>query len=206
MVFQEGGSDSSFLADASLLKDATMQSLQGFFLVAAPRLAESNFYHTVVLMVSHDAKGALGLVLTRPSNSPIGEVWEQLTEEECDHHDPIYIGGPVEGPLMAVHQEPDCSEQEIVQGVHFTTDRDHLGQILGQHERPFRIFSGYSGWSAGQLERELKAGGWLTVPATVDWIFSDDDELWKEVSQAIGLELLQRTLRPKHVPEDASAN
>ena len=183
-----------------------MESLQGYFLVAAPRLAESNFYHSVVLMVSHNEQGALGLVINRPSNSPIGEVWEQLTEEECDHDAPIYIGGPVEGPLMAVHQEADCAEQEIVQGVHFTTDRDHLGTILAQHERPFRIFSGYSGWSPGQLERELKAGGWLTVPATIDWIFSDDDELWKQVSQAIGLDLLQRTLRPKHVPLDASAN
>lgn len=183
-----------------------MDSLQGYFLVAAPRLAESNFYHTVVLIVSHSEQGALGVVINRPSSSPIGEVWEQLTEEACDHPDPIFIGGPVEGPLMAIHQDESCSEEEIIPGVHFTADRAHLGTILSQHGRPFRVFSGYSGWAPGQLERELKAGGWLTVPANVERIFSDDEEIWKEVSSEIGLDLLHRTLRPKHVPFDASVN
>lgn len=183
-----------------------MSSLQGCFLVASPRLPDVNFYQSVVLMVHHNEQGALGVVLNRPSNHLLAEIWEQLSGEPCDSDEPIYIGGPVEGPVMAIHGLPECSEDEIISGVYFASDRDHLKTIVGQAERPFRIFNGYSGWAPGQLENELAAGGWLTTPATDDIVFSRDDEMWKHVAGAIGLEILSRAARPKHVPNDVTAN
>lgn len=183
-----------------------MKSLQGSFLVASPILPDANFFRSVVLMVHHDDEGALGVVLNRPTNYTLRDIWERLTGDPCDSAELLYVGGPVSGPVMAVHSLPEHSEDEILPGVFFASDRDNLRAIVGQRERPFRVFNGYSGWAAGQLEGELKAGGWLTTPARREIVFSHDDELWKHVAGAIGLEILSKAAKLGHPPGDVSAN
>jgi putative transcriptional regulator len=183
-----------------------MSSLAGHFLVAAPRLPDPNFFRSVVLMVHHTDEGAVGVVLNRPSNVRLVDVWEEATGQPCKSRRPIYVGGPVEGPPMAVHRRADCSEQEIVPGVYFTSDLDRVQQILAHEEEAYRIFSGYSGWAPRQLEGELEAGGWLTLPATDDLIFADDETMWKRIAELIGLQIMGSTLGIPHVPDDASLN
>lgn len=183
-----------------------MKSLQGHFLVAAPRLSDSNFYRTVVLMVQHDDEGAMGLVLNRPLDHTIGDVWQRVTNEPCECDQPLYLGGPVAGPLIAVHNVRDCSESEVMPGVYLATQRATLERLFQSGGR-FRLFSGYSGWSGGQLEDELQAGGWLTVAAEVEQVFTaDDDELWRQVSGKIGEGILRGSLRLRHVPDDPRVN
>ena len=80
-----------------------MKSLKGHFLVASPHLADANFYRSVVLMIQHDEDGAVGLVLNRPTDNTIAEVWEMISESPCDVQGCVSIGGPVAGPLMALH-------------------------------------------------------------------------------------------------------
>lgn len=185
-----------------------MSSLAGFFLVAAPRLPDPNFLRSVVLMIQHSEEGAFGLVLNRPSNVRLVDVWEEATGQPCASRRPIYVGGPVEGPPMALHGRVDCGEQEVVPGVYFSADLDHLQQLLGGEGdgESYRVFSGYSGWAPEQLEGELEAGGWMTIPATAELIFADDDELWKHISELIGLDILTSTLGMPHMPTDASLN
>ena len=183
-----------------------MRTLAGHLLVASPELSDDNFYRTVVLIIHHDEQGAIGVVLNRPTGSTIREVWEALADEPCESEQPINVGGPVRGPLMAIHTNPEASENEILPGVFFATHRDRLNEIVREASQPFRIYNGYSGWAAGQLEGELKAGGWMVMPATFDYIFGDPDTMWRQASQEIGAQITTPLLRDVKPPEDPSRN
>ena len=112
----------------------------------------------------------------------------------------------VAGPLIAIHTEKSCSENQILPGVHLATQKHHLTQILARRDTPVRLFTGYAGWGSGQLEGELKVGGWLTLPATAEDIFSDPEHLWKKVTQHIGLDILSPTIKNSRLPDDPSVN
>jgi putative transcriptional regulator len=183
-----------------------MESLRAHLLVASPKLPDSNFFRSVVLMIQHTEDGALGVILNRPTNVTVGDVWSQIAEEPCENDQPINLGGPVEGPLLALHQQPAFSEGEVLPGVFLATQKENLRRIISRPKRPYRLFSGYAGWGGGQLEGELKFGGWLTVPATIDDIFGPSEELWKNVADKIGRQILGDKLKTKHVPQDPTLN
>src|SRR5688572_1282976 len=85
-----------------------MASLQGQFLVASPHLSDPNFYKSVVLMVKHDEEGAFGLILNRPTTNTVREIWRAVTEQDLECEQPIYMGGPVSGPLVCLHRMKSC--------------------------------------------------------------------------------------------------
>ena len=86
-----------------------MESLKGHLLVATRGLLDPNFTRTVILILGHGPEGAAGLVLNRPTDKTIGEVAEQVFEEEIDWDKPIHIGGPVPGPLVVLPARPSRS-------------------------------------------------------------------------------------------------
>lgn len=184
-----------------------MKSLQGQLLVASPHLLDTNFSRTVVLMVQHQPQGALGLVLNRPGPWRVHELWEKVGKGACPSTAPVGLGGPVEGPLMAVHQQPLFADAEVYPGLYFATRTDFLEKIVARTDGVFRLFVGFAGWGAGQLETELTAGGWLTAPAENRLIFDTDTaDIWKVVIEGIGSELMQSSLRIKNRPPDPTVN
>ncbi|MFI4877202.1 MAG: YqgE/AlgH family protein [Blastopirellula sp. JB062] len=184
-----------------------MQSLQGQLLVASPHLPDPNFLRTVILMVQHDAEGALGLVLTRPTELSLAELWQEVAAEEIDDHSLVLLGGPVQGPLMAVHSHSAASEIEILPGLYFSSEKENLETLVREKHEPKRLFIGYSGWGQQQLEAEMEAGGWLTLPAEAAHVFTTDVErLWKDVTGAIGAEIMRSTLHLKGMPNDPTMN
>jgi putative transcriptional regulator len=190
----------------SAWEDDVMDSLRGHFLVGSPYLSDPNFFRSVVLMIQHDEGGALGLVLTRPTDRSVADVWEMVTGEASACERAIYLGGPVAGPLMALHVHPEFAEADVVPGVYFSTQKDAIEQIVADEDQPWLLFSGYSGWGAGQLENELKVGGWLTVPAHAEDVFHEGDELWERLVSKIGQDILAPAIRASHVPPDPSCN
>lgn len=182
-----------------------MKRLSGEFLVASRHLRDPNFYRTVVLMVQHQEEGALGLVLNRPGDKRISDVWDKTGHAPCDNPQNIFIGGPVPGPLMAVHRCEELAEQTVLPGIFVTTGSEALDQLVRQEEI-FRLFAGHSGWGSGQLESELEMGGWLTSPADADDVFSDPESLWKTVTNRIGLKIIAPQLDPKRMPSDPRLN
>ena len=148
----------------------------------------------------------MGVVLNRSSDKTVREVWEMVGNDPCEREDPIYIGGPVPGPLVAVHTLAPFSEQEILPGLHVSTHRDALDLIVCNAQQPFRIFSGHAGWGEGQLDGELEVGGWLSSRATLEDVFSDDGKLWERVTQRIGLEIMIPDIPRKQRPDDPSMN
>jgi len=157
-------------------------SHSGWFLVARPSLRDPNFAQTVVLLLAHGDDGAFGLVLNRQIEAQ-GLPW------------PLYRGGPCPSPgVVLLHghpgwvQEPPEEEgagKEVVPGV-WVGNADGLeraAELDANDSGRFRVFTGYSGWGAGQLEGELAQGAWCLVRATADLVFETPaDELWNRLS------------------------
>jgi putative transcriptional regulator len=183
-----------------------MKSLQGHFLVASPHLADTNFYKGVVLLIKHDDEGAFGLILNRPMESTVAEVWKLVGKEDLDCPQPIFLGGPVSGPLVALHRLKAAAEAEVLPGVYFAAHKDKLQKLVRQTTKPYRFFTGYAGWAGGQLEEELTAGGWLTTKANKTVVFKSADDLWEQVTRTIGEGILSTAIKVKHVPKDPSLN
>jgi len=183
-----------------------MDSLEGQLLVASRYLLDSNFIKTVVLLVQHNDQGALGVVVNRPTCKTVKELWKEVGEARCESTQPVFLGGPVAGPIMAIHADRSLAEHEVVPGVFFAAKKPHLDQLVLHPEDRQKIFVGHAGWGPGQLESELQQGAWLTMPATVEHIFCHDSELWQQLSQRIGESLLTSTLKIKHIPPDPSVN
>ena len=183
-----------------------MENLQGHFLVASNDLLDANFLRTVVLIVQHGPDGALGLVLNRQTPTNLQQVWEQVGDSPCARNDLLSLGGPVSGPLMAVHTLASASDIEIIAGLYFTTGAESLRELATQPEPSARFFIGHAGWGPGQLEGELESGSWLTGPATIDTVFSAADDLWLRVTkQLVGSSLIS-ALNIKHVPPNPNWN
>lgn len=183
-----------------------MESLRSHLLIASPRLPDENFYHAVVLMIHHDESGAFGLVLNRPLYMTVSELWEMIGRESCDINEPVRQGGPVPGPLVALHTRPQYAETEILPGVYFAAGKEYLDKIVETHESPFRMFNGYSGWMSGQLEAELDAGGWLTLDAEYRHVFQEGDDLWDSLLRSIGRKITAPLVRNVGEPTDPSMN
>lgn len=158
----------------------------GNLLAAVPDLRDPNFFRSVVLVFQHDREGAAGLVLNRQLPATLQEVAREVLELEGEFPESMYWGGPVEGPLMALHQSVALAEHQVIPGLFFSLQKQNLQSLLERRDHPFRIFTGYAGWGPGQLERELEAGGWLTLPAAVEQAFAQPELLWQQVCEAIG--------------------
>lgn len=184
-----------------------MSSLQGHLLVAAPELRDPNFHRAVVLMVRHDAEeGALGVILNRPSRTPVREVWKEVSESPCQSDACLHLGGPVAGPLMAVHGDAELSEIEVAPGVYFCADLESLQRLLSLDDQPMKLFVGYAGWSPGQLEAEIEQGSWRAAPADAGQVFDSGDMLWERLLRQIAGQAMVELLGIKHVPQDPMMN
>ena len=163
-----------------------MESLQGKLLVSSPSLLDPNFRKTVVLVAHHDDEGAMGLVLSRPSEV-LAAVAVPLLEGIPGSDDPVFVGGPVQPEAFMVLAEFEDVEEAaapIMEGLGFMpadTEPDDLSI------KRLRLFAGYSGWGAGQLEAELAEPSWIVVDAETDDAFAEDpDQLWRTVLQRKG--------------------
>jgi putative transcriptional regulator len=184
-----------------------MNSLKGYVLVASPQLQDPNFVRTVILMLHHSEEGAFGVVLNRPAENTVKQLWEKVGEGSCDNEQLVNVGGPVSGPLMALHTDASAAEMEVFPGLYFAAQRENLEKIVRENQHPLRIFVGHAGWGEGQLERELQQGAWLTSPANPEYVFcGPETDLWKTVAKHIGDQLVMTALKIKHVPEDPSLN
>jgi putative transcriptional regulator len=157
----------------------------GRLLVANPRLPDPNFDRTVVLLLAHGEEGALGLVLNRPSRMDVAEPlpqWGHLAAEPAV----LFLGGPVQ------HQAVICLARnlpgggadgwkEVAPGV-ATLDLEQDPETVAGQVRQVRLFAGYAGWGAGQLEGEIDSGAWWVVDAEPEDAFTvEPADLWSRV-------------------------
>ena len=183
-----------------------MKPLSAHFLIASPQLLDPNFVKSVVLMIQHNDEGALGVIVNRPGEKTVKELWTEVGDAPCENVGPVCLGGPVPGPLLAVHTNQFFAEMEILPGVFLAATKGHLDELMLQEGDPVKVFLGHAGWGPGQLESELEAGAWFTTPASIEHIFYDGTDLWEKVTKTIGAATLQSMLHLKHMPDDPSVN
>ncbi|MAG56458.1 MAG: hypothetical protein CMJ83_09220 [Planctomycetes bacterium] len=160
----------------------------GRLLVAAKSLYDDNFHRTVILLCRcHPEMGALGLVLNRPTEIPVGRV---LPEEAAGRKEPLWIGGPVDGrSLWIVHRRGDLDDpgEEVIEGVWFGAASSLIEGVLATNApdaegTTFRLYVGYAGWGEGQLEQEMEADAWKVVPTGMATLFTGaTSSLWDDM-------------------------
>jgi len=185
-----------------------MRSLQGQLLLDGGKLVDTEFHRSVVLICKHDAEGAFGLVLNRPSEHKVGRALDDPLPEPVKHLS-VFLGGPVQPQTLSclVHDpsDNDPAESQVMPGVRLVHDLDNLAEAEDDFlaRSQFKFFAGYAGWSPGQLDNEMRKGAWLTHPATIDLVFHPQpQELWKRILLTKGLQY--RLLA--EAPDDASRN
>ncbi|WP_395140886.1 YqgE/AlgH family protein [Schlegelella aquatica] len=162
------------MADASASINLTNQ-----FLIAMPGMADDTFAGAVVYLCEHTEKGALGLVINKPIDIKLRNLFEKVDltlDREDLAEQPVYFGGPVQTERGFVLHEPVGghynSSLAIPGGLEMTTSKDVLEALAnGAGPKKVLVTLGYSGWAPGQLEDELARNGWLTVQAEPSIIF-----------------------------------
>jgi putative transcriptional regulator len=182
------------------------RNLEGKALVASPYLTETNFMRSVVFIVNHDEEGAFGLVLNRPTDLTVGQLLREALEVESDVADPIFCGGPVSGPVVALHNCGGVGATPCAPGIWFSEDQEELIAICQQAGCRYRFFDGYSGWAPQQLESELQHGGWLVWELEAGEVFSPAEDIWERAVKEIGRDILAGGIDPARIPNDPSAN
>ena len=175
------------------------QYLTGQFLIAMPAMDDPNFDRTVTYVCEHNDEGALGIVINRPIDMSLAEILAQMDLEIPDPalaEQLVLQGGPVQPERgFVIHDDGGAAgfsaTLDVQDGIKVTTSRDIL-EALAKGSGPQRavIALGYAGWGAGQLEAEMAANSWLTVPATPDIIFSVPFERrWEAAARLIGIDI-----------------
>jgi putative transcriptional regulator len=157
------------------------ESLRGQLLIAAPSLFDY-FRRTVVLVLEHSEEGAMGVVLNRESETRVAEAVPALASL-AEPEELVRIGGPVSPQaVVALGDFEDVGQAGThVVGSLGTLDPDAENESL----RRVRVYAGYAGWSAGQLDDELEAEAWLVLPARPEDPFEDGD-IWSEALRRKG--------------------
>ncbi len=157
-------------------------NLTNQFLIAMPGIGGETFAGTVIYLCEHTDKGALGLVINKPIDITLKNLFEKV-ELSLDRDDladtPVYFGGPVQTERgFVLHERLDgdgghyASSLKIPGGLEMTTSKDVLEALSsGAGPKKLLITLGYSGWSAGQLEDEMSRNSWINVEAAPDIIF-----------------------------------
>ena len=174
-----------------------MLSLQGYFLIATPKMPDPRFKEQVVYLCAHNEDGAMGLVVNQPlPDILLGEILQSFNLVAPDHDlPPVYLGGPVETNtayiLYSSEYGKPTSFMEISPTVRLTREPSVLEDIAcGEGPLKYLFLLGYAGWAPGQLENELGMDGWLTLPAEDEVLFdTPDHEKWQKAAQKFGIDI-----------------
>jgi putative transcriptional regulator len=178
-------------------------SLRGQLLVSAGSLFDPNFRQTVVLVGQHSEEGALGVVLNRPSALSVAEAFPSLLST-VPGGERLYVGGPVRpesAVLLAELAHPEWADVLVFGAIGFLVG--DVSEVAKAAIQRARVFAGYAGWGAGQLESEMAQNSWILDPARPEDVFGDNPEsLWERVLRRKGGPFT----RMARVPFDPSTN
>lgn len=168
-------------------------ALAGQLLVATPLLADGPFFRTVIAVLDHGAgSGALGVVLNQPMTVEVADVLA-VGPDVVSAPAVLFDGGPVspETAIAVGLPAPDAPAEAVAwrpsTPPYVTVDLDADPDVLARAVRRLRVFSGYAGWAAGQLEAEIDEGAWYVVDCLPDDVFGAEPEtLWRRVLRRQG--------------------
>jgi putative transcriptional regulator len=176
---------------------ASSDFLTNQFLIAMPALTEANFAQTVTFIWEHNAEGALGIIINRPLQMRLVDVFDQLkmpTAQGIEGDQPVLQGGPVQTDRgFVVHHVGQQWEhtRQISSRIQVTTSPDILSAMAqGTGPETALVALGYAGWSAGQLETEIAQNAWLTAPCDERILFDTPyEQRWRAAGRLLGVDL-----------------
>ncbi|WP_158222634.1 YqgE/AlgH family protein [Rhodopirellula sp. MGV] len=131
---------------------------------------------------------------------------EQTAKEVAKALGTIHFGGPLSGPVVAIHSSSAHAEAETGQGVYVAADRSVLETLVKQKPGPYRLIVGHLGWTSEQLQAECEAGYWHVIDATEQEVFTRDDMLWPTVIRRATTRSMARWLGIANLPQLAECN
>ena len=167
-----------------------ISAAMGHLLISEPFMMDPNFKRSVIILTEYSDAGAAGFVLNHQSDYLLGDILPEISYSEM----PVYIGGPVgNNTLHFIHHCPEKIPGgiEIWEGVYWGGDYEAVKELVTNYQLnadEIKFFTGYSGWTAGQLEDELRENTWIvTDKLSLDILFTHDEQsLWKDVVIGLG--------------------
>ena len=171
------------------IKPSVQRPAAGVLLVARRDMLSPGFAQSVVLLIKHDARGSLGVILNRPTRLSMQDALPDLDATQAARH-ALFLGGPVapQAILLLMRKEAVVEGVERVTGdITASTHPDVLQSLMTRKKSPkdLRAYIGYAGWAGGQLEAELARGAWHLAPATEEHVFGDEAELWEQLIEEL---------------------
>jgi len=171
--------------------------LTNHFLIAMPTLGDPNFFHTVTYICLHNEEGAMGIVINRPMDIELSELFEHMeikSENPYANRLPVFEGGPMQPQRGFVIHQPAGEWNAMItvnNELCITTSRDIIEAIAsGRGPQKALIALGYAGWGAGQLDQEMADNAWLTTPADHQILFqTPPEQRWHAAAAAMGVDL-----------------
>ena len=173
-----------------------VEALTGSFLISTPQMPDPRFEEQVILICAHSEEGAMGVAVNKPN--PYFSLEEILRSANLNVPDsplpPVYVGGPVEleSAFVLYRSEYRVEHQlEINKGLSLSRESKILEDISkGSGPDSYLFLLGYAGWGPGQLEAELLADGWLSLPASESIIFDiENQEKWRTAAMLYGIDI-----------------
>lgn len=182
--------------DSINTNDLREDSLRNHFLIAMPSLKDPVFAHTITYICEHSADGAMGIMVNHPLNLSLDEIFQQLDlpQNVTMGRQSVLSGGPVQverGFVLHPSGQKWESTVEISSTVSLTASRDIITDIAEDRGPSTALVAlGYAGWEAGQLEEEIAANAWLTVPADSNVLFHTPvEQRWNAAAKQLGIDL-----------------
>lgn len=163
---------------SSIAREQERKIEKGVFLVADLHLFDPNFSKTVVLITQHGPGGSVGVVVNRPTRTPLSRAFPSIPEFE-KRPETLFVGGPVQREAITVllrTEPPPQPAFPIFEKVYVAPEMKTLVDLIarGRPEDRFRVYSGYAGWGPGQLQGEVDRGDWRILPGDADLLFQEE--------------------------------
>lgn len=180
--------------------------VKGTLLIASPDIDSGLYFRSVILLCEHTPSGSFGLIINKTLEMELPEELVSLTKQSNPNVS-LCTGGPIQpNQMMLLHSSDALAEQalKICDGVYLGGDLQFLQEAINNPEGPHvRLCFGYTGWTAGQLEREFLNGDWFLYPASARHIFETPSEkMWQTILREMGGKYATLSM----IPEDLSLN
>jgi len=209
--------------------------LTGNLLVASSMVTDPMYAGGVCLIVHHDEENLIGVMLNRPLKPTPEALMAMLGEQPDPDETPagptnrltgsestppakpsmdelaspwrmLHFGGPLSGPVVAIHPMSQYGEVETGNGIYVAAQKQHLENLVRQQDGPCRLIVGHLGWETNQLLNEIDQGIWHVLPATAETVFSPAHEMWAQIIRRATTGSLAKWIGVKDVPLAAELN
>ncbi len=179
---------------------------KGSFLIASPEIDAGVYFRSVILLCEHSPSGSFGLIINKPVNIDLPEEIIKI-ENQANVNIGIRSGGPIQpNQMMLLHSSDALGEQalKVCEKVYLGGDMQFLKESISSPTGPnLRLCFGYTGWDAGQLEREFLSGNWFLAPGKAGHVFEvPPEKLWQTILREMGGKYATLSM----IPEDLSLN